>query len=338
MSAGLMMLGVGSALGLSACGSSSVPRVAAASCAWHAERSGEATNDLYGLSFPDDQHGWAVGGIDRPVIRVTTDGGRVWRGQPASGTNGLSSVSFPDDTHGWAVGVHNSLFVTTDGGRHWRPGKVPVGHDGNLYGVFFLDDRHGWIVGSNGVILATANGGGTWQAQRSGTHSDLATVSFVNRDDGSINTDNSVLLHTTNGGATWAPAFSASSQHSQILAGDFFLGTQRGWTAGSQDDAQAHHGVISRTTDGGRTWTREDVKYFDDVRFTAVTFTDDEHGWMTGTEGELWYSDDGGENWAPRRDPRIGDRLYAMQFRNATHGWAVGEQGTIVACTARHRS
>jgi photosystem II stability/assembly factor-like uncharacterized protein len=332
---GLALLSGIALIGLTACGSTSAPKVAAAACAWHAERSGpRTTNDLYGLSFPDDRHGWVVGGIDFPVIRVTSDGGRVWRRQHAAGTDGLSDVSFPDDTHGWAVGVDDTVFATTDGGRHWQPERVPLGHHGNLYGVWFVDDHHGWIAGSRGVILVTTDGGRTWRAQRSPTRADLSSVRFINRDDGWIVAGDSELLHTTNAGATWTVAFRASSEHQQLLAGDFFLDASHGWVSGSQVDGEANHGVISRTTDGGRTWTTEDVKYFDDVQISALAFTDAEHGWMTGYQGELWYTDDGGENWGHRRTPREGSRLYAMEFRDATHGWAVGEAGTILACTA----
>jgi photosystem II stability/assembly factor-like uncharacterized protein len=336
MRAVVTSLGCVAAIALSGCGSGGPPTVAAAACAWHREHVGPRTNDdLTGVSFADDRHGWAVGGIDRPVIRVTSDGGRVWRAEHAPGTNGLSAVSFPDATHGWAVGIHNTLFATSDGGRRWRRERPGLTHDGNLYGVWFVNARRGWITGSHGVILATTDGGRTWQVQRSPTHDDLLNVRFVDRDHGWIVADDSELLRTVDGGATWTTAFRASSRHSQLMAGDFFLDARRGWVSGSEDDGESNHGVISRTSDGGRTWTSEDVKYYDDVRFDAVDFTDATHGWMSGYQGELWYSDDGGRNWGARHTPALGERVYAMDFRNATHGWAVGESGTVLACTRR---
>src|SRR5450755_2947782 len=169
------LLAMAIVVGLAGCGSSgsggSGP--GPASCSWHLQRSGESADDLSGVAFPDDLHGWAVGGIDRPVIRVSTDGGATWRAQHAAGTNGLNSVAFTDDRHGWAVGVHNLLLVTTNRGGSWKPGNPDVSHDGNLYGITFVGAQHGWIVGSGGVIRATANGGRTWTAERSGTGEDL---------------------------------------------------------------------------------------------------------------------------------------------------------------------
>ena len=57
------------------------------------------------------------------------------------------------------------------------------------------------------------------------------------------------------------------------------------------------------------------------------------HGWVAGYQGELFYTDDGGVSWAEHDPSTVGNRLYAIVLRDATHGWAVGETGTIIACT-----
>ena len=325
-------------VGLAGCGSSgsggSGPGPAA--CSWHLQRSGESADDLSGVAFPNDLHGWAVGGIDRPVIRVTTDGGATWRAQHAAGTNGLNSVAFTDDRHGWAVGVHNLLLVTTNGGGSWKPGNPDVSHDGNLYGITFVGARHGWIVGSGGVIRVTTNGGRTWTAERSGTGADLAHVQFTDLRHGWITTDNGEILRTTDGGTTWTRVYEGSAKDNEEVANVMFLTPQLGWIAGSRDDGFSNHGLVTKTTDGGQSWKATDVKQFDDVRFGDVDFTDSLHGWVTGYQGELWYSDDGGAHWGSRTTPApaLGEQINDMVFRDARHGWAVGESGTIEACTA----
>ncbi len=320
---------------LAGCGSSgsggSGPGPAA--CSWHLRRSGESGDDLTGVAFADDRHGWAVGGIDRPVIRVTADGGETWRAQYAAGTNGLNSVTFTDDRQGWAVGVHNLLLATTDGGSSWKPEKPDVQRDGNLYDIAFVDTQHGWLVGSGGMIRATANGGRTWTAERAGTGADLIHVQFTDRFHGWITTENGEILGTSNGGTTWTRVYASSARDNEEVANVMFLTPQLGWIVGSRDDGLSNHGLITKTTDGGRSWTAIDVKQFDDVRFGDVDFTDNRHGWVTGYQGELWYSDDGGAHWGSRTSPAPGERIYAMAFRDALHGWGVGQSGTIEACT-----
>ena len=308
-------------------------RVGAPPCRWHVQSVRPGTSDdLTGLSFPDTAHGWAVGGIDRPTIRATSNGGRSWHAQHAGGTNGLSAVSFADQRHGWAVGVHNLLLMTSDGGAHWTVENPHLVRDGNLYGVWFVDDQHGWIVGSGGVIETTADGGRTWSAQQSGTSEDLESVQFTDRRHGWIQTDGEIL-RTADGGASWARSYTAPSRRSQTVAGETFLSPTLGWVSGSQDDGTANHGVVSQTTNGGQRWTTHDITAFDDVRFGAIAFTDARHGWVAGYQGELFYTDDGGANWAEHDPSTVGNRLYAIVFRDATHGWAVGETGTIIACT-----
>src|ERR1700712_5458335 len=111
------LLAVHMVTGLAGCGGSGAAKVGTAACSWHrVPHAAPAGEDLTGVAFPDRTHGWAVGGIDRAVLRVTSDGGARWRDQHVGGTNGLSAVAFADDRHGWAVGVHNLLVATQDGG------------------------------------------------------------------------------------------------------------------------------------------------------------------------------------------------------------------------------
>jgi photosystem II stability/assembly factor-like uncharacterized protein len=310
--------------------------VGQAACAWHAQQPGPGTSDdLTGVSFPDTKHGWAVGGIDRPIIRATSDGGLTWRAQDQPGTNGLAAVSFVDDVHGWAVGVHNSLLATADGGATWTDENPRIDHDGDIFSVRFVDQRHGWIVGERGLIRVTSDGGRTWTSQTAGTDEDLDQVSFTDLLHGWVVAGKGELLRTTDGGATWSPAYTASAKRSEAVAGASFLDSGRGWESGSEDsgDGEHHYGVVSQTVDGGATWRHRTVSRFDDERFTTVGFVEGSHGWVAGYSGDLYYTADGGRTWAMRPSPDDGEKINQMVFPDAAHGWAVGDAGTILACT-----
>jgi photosystem II stability/assembly factor-like uncharacterized protein len=114
---------------------------------------------LHGLSFPDQQDGWAVG--DQGAIFVTHDGGSTWTSQPSHIGTALLRVHFADPQHGWAVGYDGAILMTRDGGANWS--RQRSGTRMRLTGVWFnLDGIHGVVSGLGGTLLSTDNGGQTW--------------------------------------------------------------------------------------------------------------------------------------------------------------------------------
>ncbi|MGO8684768.1 MAG: WD40/YVTN/BNR-like repeat-containing protein [Thermoleophilia bacterium] len=104
------------------CGSSASGQLPTSGGAiWTAQTSG-TTATLYGVSFADDAHGWAVG--DNGTIVATVDGGMSWSKQRSGTRAKLNGVSFVDDAHGWAVGWgtngNAAILVTSNGGVTWR--------------------------------------------------------------------------------------------------------------------------------------------------------------------------------------------------------------------------
>jgi photosystem II stability/assembly factor-like uncharacterized protein len=83
---------------------------------WRAQAS-VSRQPLAGVSFPDEQHGWAVGAGG--TVLATSDGGSTWTPQKVAGDYGLAQVSFSDRMHGWALISHMALLCTIDGGRSW---------------------------------------------------------------------------------------------------------------------------------------------------------------------------------------------------------------------------
>lgn len=157
---------------------------------------------LTGVSFPDPQHGWAVG--HDGVILATNDGGLTWTRQDDGQDleTVYLDVHFLDLHRGIAVGAYGKFVVTTDGGKSWTaakpspnevhynrlaPGpddclylagegglllvshdggkdwtKAELPYDGSLFGVLSLD--HGRVVayGLRGHILCSEDNGTTW--------------------------------------------------------------------------------------------------------------------------------------------------------------------------------
>jgi photosystem II stability/assembly factor-like uncharacterized protein len=121
---------------------------------------------LTGVSFPDEEHGWAVG--HDAIILHTDDGGLTWSKQYQGSDLQASflDVCFPDARTGFAVGAYGQFLATDDGGRTWTPhriieedyflNRISVGPTGTLY-----------IAGEHGTLLRSTDRGATWSPIRS---------------------------------------------------------------------------------------------------------------------------------------------------------------------------
>ncbi len=162
----------------------------------------------------------------------------------------------------------------------------------------------------------------TWVAQTSGTSSRLNDVSFVDASNGWIaGLSNGIILEYN--GTSWS-----SQDSSTGLSGVDFVSTTHGWLVGN--------GYVHKTTDGGAAWTnmgRQEVSGIGYVR--KIDFINENVGWaigdqMGGGAAVIFSSTDGGTTWSSQEVPTT-QGLGDLSFVDATHGWAVGNNGTILA-------
>lgn len=128
---------------------------------------------LYGVSFPDPQHGF-IGGEFGTVL-ATDDGGATWRQIRTPTEKTLFGLHFTTPLEGWAVGIDGLVLHTTDGGQRW---DVQRGHpeaaavdeisfvesmqNPGMYSVR-VEGRNGVVVGDVGMVLVSTDGGRSWQ-------------------------------------------------------------------------------------------------------------------------------------------------------------------------------
>ena len=99
----------------------------------------------------------------------------------------------------------------------------------------------------------------------------------------------------------------------------YFLDSRRGWVAGDG-------GLVLRTRDGGRTWTRQTVGTKESVN--DVYFRNEEDGYLLAAS-QIFTTDDGGESWRPAarfHAQTFGaePELYSVRFTSKKRGWVVG--------------
>lgn len=159
---------------------------------------------LTAVSFPDAQHGWAVG--HDGVILHTSDGGLTWVRQDdgRSRDNVYLDVLFRDPLHGFVVGAYGRFLTTSDGGKTWiasQPSadevhynRISAGQDGYLY-----------LSGESGTTLVSSDGGKNWI--KAEVPYDGSLFGILPLDNGRIITYGlrGHILRSEDHGASWVP-------------------------------------------------------------------------------------------------------------------------------------
>ncbi len=95
---------------------------------------------------------------------------------------------------------------------------------------------------------------------------------------------------------------------------------REGWMVGEL-------GRILRTTDGGKTWIRQDAGT--KRPFLAITCLDAKTAWIAGKEGIVYATKDGGDTWTQLQTGSA-RHIFSIEFPTAERGHAVGDFGTMV--------
>ena len=285
------------------------------------------TENLHGVAFIDNQHIWVSGSYG--TILFSSDGGKTWEKQE-SGIKELllGCITFVNRSKGWAAGVGGTIVHTTDGGKNWTAQKS--GSEYDIHDIFFLNTQKGWAVGEYGTVLHTDDGGKQWKQQKE--HSDVFynDVFFADSNTGWIVGEFGTILHTEDGGATWQPQECRDLETAEedlywdkplpALYGACFLDSSRGWIVGLD-------GVIIKTVDGGKTWTR--LNSTTDKPLYSILIKG-QKGWIIGNKGAYLMSSDGGETWTSEMDAiKTKFWLRELSFVDEKHGLIVGARGTI---------
>ncbi len=217
-------------------------------------------------------------------------------------------------------------FEGTTGGWYWQNPLL----QGYSFNDLAVTSSGAVAVGDGGVVFTSANGGVKWTQRRSGLHSKLLAVDFVNASDGWAAGPGG-LIATTNGGVTWASVdLPNGSSGFYQLTDVSFVDATHGWVCGLfTPTIGATSYRILATTDGGDTWSVEtlpaNVKVLKQVDFVNVS-----DGWATGWGYDsgtakwgyiLLKTTDGGTTWTASLFGDGQANLNAIDFTSASEGW-----------------
>jgi photosystem II stability/assembly factor-like uncharacterized protein len=289
---------------------------------------------LHAVQFVDAREGWAVG--DEGVVWHTIDGGKNWERQPTGVRGSLRSLHFLSPYLGWVAGREELpggmgsagvLLYTQDGGIHWR--RVLLNALPGLNCVRFADERTGYLAGdgSDGYpsgLFTTADAGRTWQPVPGPRCPAWWAADFSAAGEG-------VLAGAWNRQATLRRG-KLFMVDSDLLGGR----TLRGLMLRGDAGVAVGQGGLVLVSDGtkGSSWNFADLglppRAAEGWDFHAVGGAG-KHCWIVGRPGSVaLHSADAGRSWQVARTGQPLP-LNGVYFTDESHGWAVGELGTVIA-------
>lgn len=270
-------------------------------------------------------------------------------------------------SQGWIGGYYGLVFKTTNKAQSWTLIANLFGAEyKQIRDIDFADSQTGFACGSSGAIFRTLNGGTNWDTLSCGSAQTISKISAVSSQNVMVSGLYSQLRKTNDGGNTWTPIvdwprvsfrgigiadslhITACSFGGDITYSDnagqtfsfpgnstipstgnlncvYFKNPNLGFVAGQ--DAE-----ISKSTDGGNTWTATNVNATDYKTVYAISMINTATGWAGASSGVIYKTTDGGDNWSQIHD--LGsDLIYDIYFLTDQIGFAVSNSGNIFKCT-----
>jgi photosystem II stability/assembly factor-like uncharacterized protein len=286
------------------------------------------------VSFPDKNHGTAVGSSG--TVIHTSDGGVTWVDQSIHGYD-FDGVSFIDSNRGVAVGAFSStgyIFQTTNGGATWTnrlsdifwsggnladvawlnadtviaigPERIARSTDGGTSwsstilagsggsGISFGSRTTGAFVGF-GTIYRSADAGLHWTLIDTVAHS-LESVSFGSPDTGIAVGLRGGIYRTTNAGTSWTLVSQGTTAGFRGIA---FANPLFGMAAGDvRDIPKPDEDRIVKTTNGGSTWQRLSISSIrNNIEFWDIAYPQPDTAIAVGVDQVACCGDTGAVIW-----------------------------------------
>jgi photosystem II stability/assembly factor-like uncharacterized protein len=221
----------------------------------------------------------------------------------------IKAAGFANEDVGMTVGYAGETHYTKNGGESWR-----YGYNKSVcrYSLGILNENVAWSGGNGDQICMTSDGGEKWNIvgtfDGGGYHTH---IKFADTKNGWVST-NKRLAASSDSGRTWTEIPLPESISS--IAGIYLRTPEEGYVLSVE-------GQLSKTTDGGKTWTHKDLnfKQFNmvapgskkdvlvpgNVSVAEICFTDENNGMVVfvgnyaGEGSKTWFMEtkDGGDTW-----------------------------------------
>lgn len=258
------------------------------------------------------------------VLKYNT-GCNDWLPLTVSGSgDDFRNLSFPTPNTGYISGPANAFYKTTNGGNSWS--YIPPATTGltnaSIQCVHFVSSDTGFIAGSQtGVsgggrfIKRTTNGGSTWTDVTPVTisTSTVYDMAFFQTGVGIAVATNNKAFRTTDNGLNWTAIATPGTAYSVAIAGP-------------QNVIAVAGSNIMRSTDQGQSWTSIATTA---TGLQGVHFYDADNGMITGNNGAVLHTSDGGLTWTAI-PTLLAQKVYDVVMTDVNKGLAVGASGIVL--------
>jgi len=299
------------------------------------EQDSDTNQDFWGISFADENTGYAGGGpwqfTSSCVISKTEDGGETWEAQnPVGFPSCIFGINALNSDTIFAVGCnasyyHGLILRSFNGGETWTIKNIS--NTWGFYCVEFPAESIGYTCGWNGRIYKTENTGETWVSLATGSSQTFRRMHFVDENLGfaACGADHATTnkIYKTTDGSSWSMITNFGS--SFVIGGMHFFDENTGVVVGTDGSKAA----IKRTVNGGENW--DDV-LSDNYGFVLECLDfEGALGWAAGkygTNNGILHSTDGGQNWE-LNFTGLTDTPYSV-FQYDTVSFIAGTSGMIM--------
>lgn len=267
--------------------------------------------DFYDIFFINHT-GFAVGSN----IYKSSDDGENWTklmSSSALGSDPILNIGMGSEMN--AVFVSPDQLVSThNGGASFTTNSLA---DHSLSDAFFIDSTVAYAVGNS--VWKTIDGGDNWKKIYDFTISNgFTSLFFTNEQTGWV-LRNDGTYKTINGGISWQRMNTDTINLGQSGA-VFFLNSDTGYISNNNS--------IYKTVNGGASWNN--VFTCINAAYHDIHFVSENVGYLT--DGPyIFKTTDSGNTWTKVvAVPSSTRNLIELHFTDANHGWACGENGTIL--------
>ena len=249
---------------------------------------------------------------------LSSGDGKSWKQQTVPTRSTLTAITSADGQL-WAAGHDGVILHSADGGQTWsaqrrdpfqlEPQQDPADHDPRqgspILDILFTDANTGIAVGANSLMLMTTDGGVTWIAKQALAQASAAPAAAPVADEAGVFSQDQLTL-----GAETDPHFNSIARTGSgalVIVGE--------------------RGTFVRSRDGGQTWQKAGFPYAGSM--FGVLSWDGDHILAFGLRGNVYESDDLGDNWR-KIDSGVNSSLIGGQALANGGAILVGSNGVVL--------